>query len=65
MDFYRPLNLAKRLAEDTNGAVTVDWVVLTAFVVTLLGAGYGLMRDSASTVNSATSDYMASRAPQQ
>lgn len=52
------LNRTRQFLKSTNGAVTVDWVVLTAFVVTLLGAGYGAMRDSTSTVTAGTGDYM-------
>lgn len=43
-----------------DGAVTVDWVVLTALVVTLFAAGYGTMRDSTTDLASGTSDYMGS-----
>ena len=33
-------NFFKRFAQDESGAVTVDWVVLTAAVV-----GFGILRD--------------------
>ncbi|KPP87488.1 MAG: hypothetical protein HLUCCO07_10600 [Rhodobacteraceae bacterium HLUCCO07] len=43
------------------GAITVDWVVLTALVATLLAAGYGLMESATSTTAGATGDYMSDR----
>lgn len=46
-------------ATDESGAVTVDWVVLTALVVTLLAAGYGLMESATTDTAGATSDYMS------
>lgn len=50
----------KRLAEADSGAVTVDWVVLTAAVVGLLAAGFGNMRDGALDLTDRTSELMAS-----
>lgn len=46
----------------TDGAVTVDWVVLSALVVTLMAAGYGFMRDGTTGLAAGTSDYMTSYA---
>jgi hypothetical protein len=48
-----------RRLDDTDGAVTVDWVVLTALVVTLMAAGYGFMRDGTTGLASGTSNYMS------
>ena len=42
----------------TDGAVTVDWVVLTALVVGLCGAGYSAMRDGATGLADNTSSFM-------
>jgi hypothetical protein len=42
-----------------DGAVTVDWVVLTALVVTLLSAGYGSMRDGTIGLADNTSSFLA------
>lgn len=43
-----------------DGAVTVDWVVLSALAVTLLSAGYGAMRDGTIDLASGTTEYMTS-----
>jgi Flp pilus assembly pilin Flp len=43
-----------------DGAVTVDWVVLTALVVGLLAAGYSLMESGALGLAGGTADYMTS-----
>jgi Flp pilus assembly pilin Flp len=48
----------KFFARDESGAVTVDWVVLTALVVTLLGAGYGSLESATQNVTDDTSSYM-------
>lgn len=50
--------LIKNFAKEDSGAVTVDWVVLTALVVTLLGAGYGALEGSTNDLSSDTADYM-------
>lgn len=44
------LNFIKNFRADENGAVTVDWVVLTAAVVALAGAAYGSVSGGASTL---------------
>jgi Flp pilus assembly pilin Flp len=41
-------------ARDENGAVTVDWVVLTAAVVGLAVAAYGSIQSGASSLTAAT-----------
>jgi uncharacterized protein YaaQ len=46
--------------QSTDGAVTVDWVVLSALVVTLLAAGYGFLRDGTTGLATGTSEYMTS-----
>ncbi len=47
-----------RFSRATDGAVTVDWVVLSALAVTLLSAGYGSMRDGAVDLADDTTAYM-------
>lgn len=43
-----------RFRADEDGAVTVDWVVLTAAVVGLAVVSYGAIADSNETVVNAT-----------
>ena len=47
-----------RFIRETDGAVTADWVVLTALAVTLLSAGWGSLRDGTTSLASDTSEYM-------
>lgn len=54
------MDFIKAFFRDESGAVTVDWVVLTALVVTLLGAGFGAMETATTSLTSDTSDYMSS-----
>jgi Flp pilus assembly pilin Flp len=49
----------KTFATDETGAVTVDWVVLSALVVTLLAAGYGMMQSSTTSLATSISTYMS------
>lgn len=58
MTFLELRQRIKHFAQYTNGAVTADWVVLTALAVTLLAAGWGSLRDGTTTLASDTSDYM-------
>ncbi|MCW1955588.1 hypothetical protein [uncultured Lentibacter sp.] len=51
----------KHFFKRDDGAVTVDWVVLTAAVVGLLAAGYGMMRQGTADLADGTSDYMISK----
>lgn len=53
----------KRFFERDEGAVTVDWVVLSAAVVGLLAAGYGSMKDATTDLADGTEDYMSSAEP--
>jgi len=57
------LSKFKRFFTHEDGAVTVDWVVLTAAVVGLLAAGYGMMRQGTSDLAEGTSNYMGSQEP--
>ena len=42
-------NLFKRIKNDESGAVTVDWVVLTAAIVGLGAVAYPLVKTGVST----------------
>jgi hypothetical protein len=47
-----------RFVRANEGAVTADWVVLTAMVVGLCGAGYSAMRDGATGLADNTSSFL-------
>lgn len=49
----------RRFMQRQNGAVTVEWVVLSALAVTLLAAGYGSMRDGATDLADGTQSFMS------
>lgn len=49
-----------RFGRANDGAVTADWVVLTALVVGLCGAGYTAMRDGATGLADNTSSFLTS-----
>ena len=53
-------NFIKNFANDENGAVTVDWVVLTAAVVGLAVAAYGSIQSGASSLTAATDTTLGS-----
>ena len=44
------LKFIKNFRNDEDGAVTVDWVVLTAAVVALAGAAYTSIQSGTSTL---------------
>ena len=48
---------------DEDGAVTVDWVVLTAAVVGLAVAAYGSIKTGSTDLTSRTNDFMSSQSP--
>jgi len=52
------MKLIKNFKNDESGAVTVDWVVLTAAVVGLAVAAYSSIERGASTLTSDTETYM-------
>ena len=52
-------NFFKKFARDENGAVTVDWVVLTAAVVGLAIAAYGSIQDGSSDLTALTDTTMS------
>lgn len=53
----------KNFRKDEDGAVTVDWVVLTAAVVGLAIAAYSSIEGGASDLTSNTSTYLDTRNP--
>ncbi|MCV2893049.1 Flp family type IVb pilin [Lentibacter sp. XHP0401] len=57
------MNFIKNFSKDEDGAVTVDWVVLTAAVVGLAVAAYGSIKDGAVELTSRTNAYMGSQNP--
>ncbi|WP_136441114.1 Flp family type IVb pilin [Pacificoceanicola onchidii] len=53
------MNLIKNFRKDEAGAVTVDWVVLTAAVVGLAIAAYSTIETNASTLITAAGGAVA------
>ena len=53
------MKFVKNFRNDEDGAVTVDWVVLTAAVVGLAIAAYGSIQTGATDVTAATSTFLA------
>ena len=53
----------KNFRKDEDGAVTVDWVVLTAAVVGLAVAAYSSIRDGATGLTNDTATYMGNHTP--
>lgn len=45
------IKFIKNFRKDENGAVTVDWVVLTAAVVALAGVAYQGIREGTSNLS--------------
>ena len=56
-------NFIKAFASDENGAVTVDWVVLTAAVVGLAVAAYGSIQTGTSNLTAATNTSLGLMTP--
>ena len=57
------MNFIKNFKNDESGAVTVDWVVLTAAVVGLAVAAYSSIVTGASNLTSKTNSYMGTQNP--
>lgn len=57
------INFIKNFHKDESGAVTVDWVVLTAAVVGLAVAAYTSIETGATSLTSETATYMTGKAP--
>ena len=53
----------KNFRNDEDGAVTVDWVVLTAAVVGLAIAAYSSIEEGATDFTSDTSTYLKAKDP--
>jgi Flp pilus assembly pilin Flp len=57
------MNFIKNFRADEDGAVTVDWVVLTAAVVGLAVAAYSSIQSGAEDLTANTSTYMGTLDP--
>ncbi len=57
MKFFK---FARKIRNEEDGAVTVDWVVLTAAVVGLGAAALTLIRSQTGTLSSNIASYLAS-----
>lgn len=57
------MKLIKNFKNDESGAVTVDWVVLTAAVVGLAVAAYSSIETGATKLTSDTETYMGTLKP--
>ena len=57
------IKFIKNFRKDEDGAVTVDWVVLTAAVVALAGAAYTSIQTGASDLTADTGTFIAGKAP--
>jgi Flp pilus assembly pilin Flp len=53
----------KNFRKDEDGAVTVDWVVLTAAVVALAGAAYTSIETGSKDLTSKTSTFLSNQDP--
>ncbi|PTV96266.1 hypothetical protein C8J27_10260 [Rhodobacter aestuarii] len=56
MKFFK---FARKIRTEEDGAVTVDWVVLTAAVVGLGAAALTLVRQQTGTLSSAIGSYLS------
>lgn len=57
------MKFVKNFRKDEDGAVTVDWVVLTAAVVGLAVAAYSSIESGATSLTDATSDFLSEQDP--
>ena len=57
------MNFIKNFKKDEDGAVTVDWVVLTAAVVGLAVAAYTSIQDGATELTSQTETFLGTQNP--
>lgn len=57
------MNFIKNFRRDEDGAVTVDWVVLTAAVVGLAVAAYSSIESGASRLTDNTGTFLDTRDP--
>ncbi|MEM9551993.1 MAG: hypothetical protein AAGA05_12505 [Pseudomonadota bacterium] len=52
------MEFVKRFLNEENGAVTVDWVVLTALIVALAGAAFSGIDGGVATLTSSIMTYL-------
>jgi len=52
---------ARKFRRDETGAVTVDWVVLTAAVVGLCGLAFAALHDATGGLGSHVGEYLSSK----
>ncbi|MEM8731807.1 MAG: hypothetical protein AAGF79_18005 [Pseudomonadota bacterium] len=57
------IKFIKNFRNDEDGAVTVDWVVLTAAVVALAGAAYTAIEDGAENLTENTGTFIENQDP--
>ncbi|MEO9650618.1 MAG: hypothetical protein ABJ360_05360 [Roseobacter sp.] len=57
------MKFIKNFRNDEDGAVTVDWVVLTAAVVGLAVAAYSSIQSGATSLTTSTSDFLTAQDP--
>jgi Flp pilus assembly pilin Flp len=57
------IKVVARFLNEEEGAVTVDWVVLTAAVVGLAIAAYGAIETGATDLTGKTSTYLKAQDP--
>ncbi|MBL3701906.1 hypothetical protein GI582_04260 [Sulfitobacter sp. BDSS02] len=52
-----------KFRKDEDGAVTVDWVVLTAAVVALAGAAYTSISSGTTSLTESTGSFISGKSP--
>jgi len=57
------IKFIKNFRKDDSGAVTVDWVVLTAAVCALAGAAYTSIQTGSANLTASTSTFLADQDP--
>ncbi len=57
------IKFIKNFRKDENGAVTVDWVVLTAAVVALGAAAYGSINTGVTALSGTTGSFISDKDP--
>ncbi len=63
LEGHTMIKFIKKFSRDENGAVTVDWVVLTAAVVGLAVAAYTSIENGASNLTADTETFLEGRDP--
>ncbi|MEX0340851.1 MAG: hypothetical protein AB3N11_17660 [Arenibacterium sp.] len=57
------MKFLNKFRKDEDGAVTVDWVVLTAAVVALAGAAYTSIESGAENLTESTGTFIEGKDP--